>query len=83
MATPREALADKIAPRLRAILEARRDEIVASAGGFARREAVRLAFPSFLDNLPALVRSALDLISDEFGHMNINDFLAYLENHAS
>jgi hypothetical protein len=64
-------------------VEARRDEIVAGAGGFARREAVRLAFPTFLDEIPAVIRSAVDLISDEFGHMNVNDLLAYLENHAS
>ena len=82
MPMTRDALADKLAPRLREILERRRAEIIAGAGGFARREALKLAFPSFVDEVPNLLRAALDLISDEFGHMNLNDLLAYLENHA-
>jgi hypothetical protein len=83
MALTPDSLADKLAPKLQAILRARQDEIVAGAGGLPRRAAVRLAFPTFLDEVPVLLRSAIELISDEFGRMNINDLIAFLEAHAT
>jgi hypothetical protein len=81
MALTPGALADKLAPNLQAILRGRQDQIVSGAGSFPRRAAVRLAFPTFVDEVPVLLRSAIDLISDEFGRMNINDLIAFLEEH--
>ena len=82
MATSFDTLTDKLAPRLQEIIRARRDEIIANAGGFARREAVRLAFPTFVNEIPILLRSAIELVSDEFGRMNLNDLMAFLEKNA-
>ena len=77
-----DSLTAKLAPQLQELVRARRDAFIANAGGFARREAVRLAFPTFVAEIPTLLRAAIELISDEFGHMNLNDLLAFLESHA-
>lgn len=76
------SLADKLAPRLQDILRDRQDEFVASAGGPFVREAVKLAFPTFVAEVPTLLRSAIDMIAVEFGHMDLNDLIAFLDSHA-
>ncbi len=77
-----EQLATKLAPKLQTILSGRRDEIIAKAGDLPTRIAVRTAYPIFLRETPELLFDALDLVVDEFGHMNLNDLIAFL-NHSA
>ncbi len=73
---PGDQLAAKIAPALVAALEAREEEIIAAAGGFLARGAVRMVFPAFLREVPALAHVSLDVVSREFGSLTVNDFLS-------
>lgn len=77
-----DSLAAKLAPQLQAILRSREEEFVAAAGNRLRQGAMRLAFPTIVDEVPAILKSAIDLIAAEFGKMNVNDLLAFLESRA-
>lgn len=58
-------LVDRLTPEVRAALEARKPEILENAGNFARREAIKLAWPTLLNEVPTLIRTAVDLIKKE------------------
>lgn len=77
----KSGLAEKLAPKLRAALEMREKELVAAAHPWFIRQAIGLAFPTFLNQIPSLTRMALDFVITEFGAMNVNDLLAFLETH--
>lgn len=77
-----DGLASKLAPKLQDILRSREKEIIAKGGNFLARSSLVIAFPHIIDEIPVILRSAIDLISEEFGKMNVNDLLAFLESHA-
>jgi hypothetical protein len=72
------ALTAKIAPKVVAALEANKASIITQAGSNIRRGALRLAWPTIIAEIPNLTGIAIDLVSDEFGHMNVNDLLTFL-----
>jgi hypothetical protein len=73
-----DALSAKLAPQLVAALEANKARIITLAGSNIRRGALRLAWPTILNEVPELTRLAINLIADEFGSMNVNDLLTFL-----
>jgi hypothetical protein len=73
-----DALSAKIAPRIVAALEADKARLITLAGSNIRRGALRLAWPTIINEVPELTRLSIDLISDEFGSMNVNDLLTFL-----
>ncbi len=75
-------LVEKIAPKLQAILNERQEDIIEAAGSLPRRVAVRLAFPTLVYEVPNMLQIAIDLIATEFGNMDINDLLEFLNKHA-
>jgi hypothetical protein len=77
-----DSLAAKLAPDLQILLLDRKEEIIAMAGNKIERAAMRFAFPSLVKGVPVLLRIAIDLISAEFGKMNVNDLMAFLESRA-
>lgn len=74
-------LASKIAPKIQEELKSREHELVASMHPWFLRQAVELAYPTFLGLVPELTRMAVDLVAAEFGDMNVNDLLAFLNEH--
>lgn len=74
-------LADKIAPKLQDMLKSREHDLVSSMHPWFIRQSVQLAYPTFLGQVPELTRIAIDLVSTEFGTMNVNDLLAFLNEH--
>ena len=79
MAATFDQLAGKIAPELQSILNSRREQIVLNAGTIPARIAVRMAFPVILDEIPELTRDALTLVVTEFGNMNVQDLLQFID----
>lgn len=77
-----DGLANKLAPRLQAILKDKEKEIIARSGNMLVRSSMMIAYPHLLDEVPVILRAAIELIATEFGQMNINDLLAFLEAHA-
>ncbi len=74
-----KAFADELASRLVVELESRKDEIVADAGGWPRRAAVRLAWPTLIDELPPLTETLIALVAERFGHLTVDDLLDALQ----
>ena len=70
--------ADEISGKLTTILEAKKPEIVAGAGGWARREAVKLAWPTLIGEVPPLTETLIELVSWKFGRLTIDDLLEAL-----
>lgn len=82
---PLEVLAAKIAPRLQAILDPRRDNYIEMARpqlpGYLRPMAHPIGQALWrvgMAEIPLVVRDGLQLVADEFGQMNVNDLLAFL-----
>jgi hypothetical protein len=73
--------ARRYAPRLRAEIESRRDEIVAASGNFFQRRAVQAAFPVGLRLVPHGVESGADAMLDEFGGMTLVEVASRLLAH--
>jgi hypothetical protein len=63
--TDSRSLVDRLTPEVRAALEARKPEILAKAGSLPRREAIKLAWPTLLNEVPTMLRTAIDLIKRE------------------
>lgn len=74
-------LAGKIAPKIQDAFKSRERELVKSLHPWFLRQAAEIAYPMFLDQIPELTRLAVDLVSTEFGAMNVNDLLAFLNDH--
>lgn len=74
-------LADKIAPKIQEALRNRERELVQSLHPWFLRQAAEIAYPTFLNQVPELTRLAIDLVSTEFGAMNVNDLLEFLNQH--
>lgn len=74
-------LADKLSPKIKEYLLNNEDFFVNEAGNVLERSAMRLAFPTFLHRVPDLTRSIIGMVSDEFGSMNVNDLIAFLNEH--
>lgn len=75
-------LADKMGPKIKAAFEAKEKELVAAAHPWFIRQAIGLAYPTFLEQIPTLTRMVIDLVATEFGSMNVNDLLSFLDQHA-
>ena len=75
-------LADKLGPKIQAAFQAKEKELVSAAHPWFVRQAIGLAYPTFLEQIPTLTRMAIDLVATEFGSMNVNDLLSFLEQHA-
>jgi len=72
--------ADEIAPKLVAILEERKADIIAAAGGFPRRAAVKMAWPTLIGEIPPLTESLVELLAWKFGDMTVNDLVNALDS---
>lgn len=70
--------ADEISGKLVTILESKKGEIVAGAGGWARREAVKLAWPTLIGEVPPLTETLIELVSWKFGSLTVDDLLEAL-----
>lgn len=79
MAFDPKAFADELATKLVALLESRKDEIVADAGGWPRRAAVRLAWPTLMGEVPPMTETLIELVADRFGHLTVDDLLEALQ----
>jgi hypothetical protein len=77
-----QSLASKVAPKLQDVLEAHKEQIVADAGGMVQRQLLRMAWPTIIGEVPALADVSVQLIVKEFGKLNINDLIKFLEDHA-
>ena len=75
-------LADKLGPKIQAAFASREKELVSAGDSWFVRQAIHLAYPTFLDQIPTLTCMAIDFVATEFGNMNINDLLAFLDAHA-
>jgi len=71
--------ADEIAPKLVALLEERKAEIVDSAGNFPRRTAVKLAWPTLVAEIPHLAETLIELLAWKFGDLTVNDLVMALD----
>ena len=69
------ALATELAPHLETILQAKRADFEANAGGPARRWLVRQAWPTVMGWLPALLESALALFAWKFAAMTVGEIV--------
>jgi hypothetical protein len=74
-----KAFADELATKLIALLESRKDEIVADAGGWPRRAAVRLAWPTLIGEVPPMTETLVELVAERFGHLTVDDLLDALQ----
>jgi hypothetical protein len=74
-----KAFADELTTKLVAILESRKDEIVADAGGWPRRAAVRLAWPTLIGEVPPMTETLIELVAERFGHLTVDDLLDALQ----
>ncbi|HEY2154832.1 MAG TPA: hypothetical protein VGH33_04335 [Isosphaeraceae bacterium] len=74
-----KAFADELATRLAAILESRKDEIIADAGGWPRRAAIRLAWPTLIGEIPPMTETLVELVAEKFGHLTVDDLLDALQ----
>ncbi len=74
-----KSFADDLATRLVALLESRKDEIVADAGGWPRRAAVRLAWPTLIGEVAPLTETLIELVAERFGHLTVDDLLDALQ----
>lgn len=74
-------LADKIAPKVQESLKRSERELIKSLHPWFLRQAAECAYPMFLNQIPELTRITIDLVSTEFGAMNVNDLLSFLNDH--
>ena len=73
--------ARKIAPRLAAELEERKETLIAGAGSFPIRAAARLAFPVALKSVPEFTEAGCESLLDEFGSMTLAEVANRLYQH--
>jgi hypothetical protein len=78
MAFDAKAFADEIAGKLRSSLDARKDAIVAGAGGWPRRAAVKMAWPTLMGELTPITETLVELVSWKFGSLTVDDLLEAL-----
>lgn len=71
-------LAAELTPPARSELERMRPEIIAAAGGYAKRHAVGLAWPLIIWVLPWAIRIGLALFAWKFGDLKIGDLFETL-----
>jgi hypothetical protein len=71
--------ADEIAPKLVALLDERKDELIGSAGSFPRRAAVKLAWPTLIAEIPQLTETLIELLAWKFGDLTVNDLVMALD----
>lgn len=74
-----KAFADEISGKLVGLLEERKEEIVADAGGWARRAAVRVAWPTLIAEVPTLARTLIELAAWRFGDLTVSDLLGAID----
>lgn len=73
--------AKRIAPRLSAELVERKDAIIANAGSWPTRAAVKLAFPAALRQVQTMTEAGADAMLDEFGSMTLAEVANRLYQH--
>lgn len=73
-----DTLVSKFLPLLKSELADWRDSSIAATRNPAKRFEFRTAFHTFDGEAETLLRCAIDLISAEFGKINVNDLLGFL-----
>lgn len=75
-------LAAKVAVRVREELVKAKPEIVANAGGWIQRQAVRSGFPIAEREVPTFTRHGIDAALEEFGNFSVGDLVKLLDDAA-
>ncbi|MDE2509030.1 MAG: hypothetical protein KGM43_17630 [Planctomycetota bacterium] len=73
-----DTLAKRLGPRLQEAIEADKDTILGAVHGLPARLALRAEFPALVSASPELLKSALTVIVEEFGRMDVRDLLEFL-----
>lgn len=76
-----KSLADKIAPVLQANVTQRKEEIIASAGGWSARTAVRVGFPVGVREIPTLTEVGAEAMLDHLGSLSLSELSKTLTAH--
>ena len=76
-------LAARISPELQSQVQARKEDIIRSAGALPYRTAVRLGFGVFLREVPRVVEAGADALLDEFGKLSLAEIAAKVLSHTS
>ena len=83
MATPADSLASKIALKAAPLAQSVKDSWIASLSNGLKRWAARSLWPELVGAIPYGCKIGVNLVADEFGTMNINDLIAFLDQHAN
>lgn len=78
-----DALTSRIAPRLQALAEANKEQIVQQSGGPLVRLAVRAEWSRGMKAIPGVVQGGVNYVRDELGHWSVRDLLEWLETEAA
>jgi len=73
-----DTMAADFAPKLVVILESKKAEIVASAGGWIARNAVKAAWHIFIVWVPWLIARVIEYAANRWGKMTVNEMLSTL-----
>lgn len=92
MSTSTEILAAKIAPKIVVIVDPKRDEYIERfirnpklpkwIKIFPLRKILIGVWPALMDEIPLGTRDGLEVTSEVFGEMNLNDLLQWLSQNA-
>lgn len=77
----RDALVERVTPKVLAELRSRKDEVVAKAGGPVDRAVVRALWPALEREVPVAVEAIVEHIRNDLGHYSVSDLLKFLETH--
>ena len=73
-------LADEFSPKLVEILESRKQQIIDSAGSLPRKLAIKMAWPTVIDEVPALTQSMVELLIWKFGDMTVDQLIESIDS---
>lgn len=75
-----KTFAAELSTKLVVLLEARKEELIADAGGWPRRAAVKMAWPTLMAEVPTLTESLIELVAWKFGGMTLEDLVGAIES---
>ncbi len=70
-----QQLVEEFGPKLVERLEARKSQIVEKAGGLPMRAAVKMAWPAFINEVPTLTETLVELMIWKFGDLTSEQML--------
>lgn len=73
-----KSLAAELTPKMHAILESNKSEILDQAGGWIARKAIEAGWPVLLREVPTMLESGIELLAWKFGKLSMEELMDLL-----